>query len=355
MGFENQKLGGKLTTTEKVLASVVAAGAGIAAAPIAVEKYNTSHYEYISEGVIDLGERLNEKFKTSLQVESQNGQYILHIGQIHGVNNGSSEWQQKVVAHQKELEELILELKQSYGVDVILEEGRYIDLDNGGEDMTLDKTLEVYKKFGHDHYLEYVLLPNLDKIDERLKGFESDDLQSIDELGLTSPQMKRKGYLEYYYTLENFESLLTHIISKENLSTEEVGECKEILERIGNIKQQATAMPGFTDLVYLVGGADSKLSREGVITTMPAETLGAIENPPKTRFQTFGAGADFHERREDVSALVAYQFALKNTDTKYIPIVYGKAHDFTDNVKAINELQNDDKYKIGLIRIDYKK
>lgn len=357
MGFENQKLGGKLTTTEKVLASVVAAGAGVvgvAGAVVAVEKYNTTHHEYISEGVLDLGERLNEKFGTKLQVESENGQYILHIGQIHGVDKSSKEWQEKVVAQQKDMEQLLLELKQRYRVEVVLGEGDYIDGSVSVEDMTLTKTLEVYKEFGHESYIEDVLLPNLDKIERKLSNFTSEDFEAKDEFGLTSPQTKRRGYLEHYYALENFEALLTHVVSLQQLSSDEVQRCQEILLRISDIKQQASAMPGFSDLVYLVGGASGKLAREKQITEMPAETIGAIANPPQTRFQTFGDGALFHEQRENVSTLVAYEFALNNQDTKYIPIVYGQAHDFSNNVRAVNELQTDPKYKVGLIRIDYK-
>ena len=356
MGFENRKNTEKFSTSDKVLLSVALAGAGAAGIPAAVEEYRTMHHEYISEDALDLGEVLNKKFSTKLQIESKNGQYILHIGQIHGVHQMSDEHAEKVVERQKYIEQLVIELKQRYGVGVVFEEGSFLgssDIETNRE-TALASTLEVYNNFGKASYFEDVLLPNLDSIQKKVAEFATEDFEAADELGLTTPQSKRRGYIESYYTLENFEALLSYVRANENLSPEEVAQNEEIMDRIENIKQQALATPGFSDLVYTAGGATEKLGRENQVKVLPVETTDSVANPPRSKFQTFGATADFHERREDVSAPIAYEFALNNADAKYVPIVYGMGHDFSNNIRAINEMQSDAKYKIGLIRIDYK-
>lgn len=344
----------KLTTSEKVLASAIAAGAGVAAVPLMVENYNTSHHEYIREGALDLGEELNKKFGTKLQVESENGQYILHIGQIHGVDKSSKEWEGKVIEKQKDLELLLLELKERYGIEVVLKEGNYLDYSSSEEEINLTKAKELYKEFGHAGYFEHIVSYSLDDFEKKIADFPHDDFNFVDDMGLTSPQMKRRHYLNQYYSIQVIKELLEQLVAENKLSDQEINDCHQALARISLLENKVSVTPGFKDLVYLVGGAAEKLDRENVLTGMPAETLGAIANPPKTRFQTFGKGADFHKRREDVSVLLAYEFAANHRDAKYIPMMYGKAHDFSDNVKSINDLQTDAKYKVGLIRIDYK-
>jgi hypothetical protein len=357
MGFENSKKSkeGELPTqSEKVLVATVAAGVLAAGVTLGVEEYIGENPEYIKESVMDLGEKLNEKFKTRLQVETVNGQYILHIGQIHGVDGKtSSDWQEKVIERQKDIEELILELKKRYGVSVYFAEGKYTEQENDSLH-TFDLTLSDYKKWNHSAYMKDRLWPALRQIEGTIKKFSSEDFESVDELGLTSPQTKRRHYVENYRALSRFSELMSYIVNQDSISDLEKEEGLTAIARIESLQALAAATPGFHELEYIVGGATEKLDHEGLIQENPAETYEVIANRPRTRFQTFGVGARFHEKREDFSARLAYEYAINNPETKYVPVVYGYRHDFTNNVQAINEAQTDPNYKVGLIRIDPK-
>lgn len=339
-----------LSNAEKVIAALVSGAALATTAPLAIERYRIDHPEYIRENVLDLGKEMNELFGTKLQVESQNGQYILHIAQNHGKENDSPAARAEVVRYQKDAEKLILELQKRYGINVYFHEGRTIEWRELSErspyQNTLESALNQYQEDGHEFYMRYKLLDGLKPIEELIRTFNPD---------LRNTAEHRRHDAEAYFVLRKDKQLLKYLLSSQEILRlpERVQDCQRALERVNQLLHLAETTPGFTDQVYLIMGATEKLAREEKIIELPAETIGSHSNRPKAKLQTFGAARDFHERREDVSTSLGLEYMYKTSST-YVPIVYGAAHDFSDSVKRLNSVQADPAYKIGLIRVEYK-
>lgn len=315
-----------------------------------VDRYRLNQHTALREGVLDLGQEMSKRFGTKLQVESENGRYILHIAQHHGSTLDPPEERAKSVQYQRDLEKLIPELKQRYGITVLFHENRTVEAAafEARKDFqnTFESALRQYQADGHEEYMQYKLWSSLTTIEGQIRSFQPAEKNT--------PEGWQHD-AEAYMALKKNERLLAHILRLPEIKKNQKWsrDCQAAYQKNQALLSLAEATPGFTDRVYLVMGATEKLAREGVIVEKPAETEAARADRPKGKYQTFGQAAEFHERREDVSTHIGTQQGVQ-AGMQFIPLVYGYGHDFTNNVKNYNAQQANPAYRVGLIRIEYQ-
>lgn len=306
------------------------------------------------EIVYDLG------FESRLEVENGDGYYILHIGQIHAVFGMDGANYARIVQNQRKIYNLILALQQSNkNVSHIFHEGWIAET-------VIDMRLVI----------ELVKL-----------GLESDDVgqEWFKEATLIFKKMDAELYGKFpelirdqvcYMYRRRAEAVYQKIVDNSATVSDEVKKLfDELLKVIGD-------PDGKLENKILCQGAVEKLNLDGLVILLAAETeagqLEAIAADDRRSDFIMKVGPKLNRwesGKNDKEILEAYQEFTRLTNEynekvfdareeiflellsnskglpsnqKLIPLVYGDAHDFSDNIRRWNERHPNKRF--GLVR-----
>ncbi|MBP9698142.1 MAG: hypothetical protein KBD65_03050 [Candidatus Moranbacteria bacterium] len=356
--------------SSRKLAYLVAGALGIGAAGYKVEQVAEDVIDQVKEelrvevpvlkeNAMDLVS-LNEKFSARMQIESESGQYIIHIAQVHGQAEGfqgtglrqylpefvEKEIQGAIANQQVEIGQLTVLLKERYGINGVLQEGSVIDGESNLEDVRsaafevkkplmlaiVFDELRDYERFlqkpvaSFDEYKQGLMkLGNL----QRAKDFYQSELEALQSGGVLDKQVWRLAVNKP--SVDGLQAMITGV--------EEMKQKYEgfFLEKYPDFEKKYAYHYGGPGLMQGAG----KIEVSGAETTAGNESIGSVGH------------AEGNKLREDVAISLAVQQMIEKGG-KYVPITYGMGHDFSRGVAAYNQAQTNPKYKIGLIRIDNK-
>ncbi|MBM2818228.1 MAG: hypothetical protein HW401_818 [Parcubacteria group bacterium] len=337
-----------------------------------VSAESSSRYEMVEKEGLDLGE-LKDIFSAKVEVSSKEGKYIIHIGDYHCLSTlkeTKKAYEERgsdikdLISIQKDTEKLLLHLTERYGIKDVFLEG--VDIKNLREirnlHYMLDKNDDGSEKTIPEQWADMISLYEIFKNESRsIKRFEN--TMEIDSNKFT------EGYKSQLINLAR-ESLKNSVESvKQSYETysEDEAKASELpaghiqlfrFWKINNIKPEKAFInlekkineisnhKLLKDGRIYVWGAAEKLYVEGKINIQPAES-------PRVYNFTDAKGITLEEKgfniREDAAIRSIHSsrlFASKHFNV----LVYGDNHDFSDNVKKMNESKNEN---LGLIRIDH--
>lgn len=327
----------------------------------------TPRYERIEKDAgLDL-RTLTKNFHIEIQLDDEEGQgnYILHIGQTHShpmEGLFGLMVREKAVATQRKIEELLLSLKVK-GINAFFIEGHA-----EGDGLEWSKRFLIKTKRA------------LSNIELNLKGLDQLALLYLERSKLSQEWPSLREYLVYLF-MQKINEIEEH--RRTNPSLYEGGGArvydvlKELLE---------TSFEGEGPDTPYYRGAARKLYYEGLIDVLPAETEEAnarakkamekreeMKNLHAERFVALTpaerkgdsefarikreleqAEADFNlanEAREDIALAKIEEYASQVGNRKFVPLIYGEVHDFSNNLEIFNG--KSDK-KFGLIKLTPK-
>ncbi len=307
---------------------------------------------------LDLKELANNTESTvSVQVYSSDShQYVVHIGQSHyrpGMEGSDIKSFNEILESQKKIEKIIERLSEvnSGATNVFCEgltkESDLADLNNIKKLIAGVGQVES----GPEYY---------QKIDELL--FPA----SKSSFGLTFEQAIIKAY--------TIEKILGNMKVDSQTSDTHLKKLKSFVD---NVSKSA---PPFSvdELLLIVIGADLKMYLDGKINLLPSEgtsydspelhdKIGKIEceidkvkdtSHPVEALKSVGSlinfnrsGIDkviFDDRQKETVSIVGNE--TENGQQKVIPLVFGKAHNFTGDIRKYNETHQD--HQLNLLSID---
>ncbi|MBD3282106.1 MAG: hypothetical protein GF387_00650 [Candidatus Portnoybacteria bacterium] len=311
---------------------------------------------------------LSDKFKIKKEIDKERN--IIHISQLHGAES-IAQTQEKadikeIISNQKDIEELMLFLSEEYDISNFYAEGlleedlkfinttkEYINKDNNlpiekwHKLLNLKNTINTEESKNqipdrHRAYLLYLIKTELSKETKQLEKYKKEE----------APKEYKEMFNQW---------------NQENINPEEIyTNLKKHTEHTSNhplIKE---------DNIYIFG-APAKLYIEGKINIEAAETIEANKkafspySDQKTEFtqeelkdpEKIKEFQEILEQRKNefknkvnIREDAAIDTIMDNPDSKnqkYIPLIYGKGHDFKDNIEQHNNKNPDQ--KIGLIKI----
>lgn len=320
----------------------------------------------LKENAMDL-KKLNEKFSSRLQIESESGRYIIHVAQVHGQREGYQDTSvrkylpevvekqiQKWIADQQgEIGELAVFLKQQYGVEGFLQEGK----------TETTATVEELQDAAREIKSEQALASVAGDL-EKYESFIEEGISSSEqyEKGIVMFRNLRKAQKLYERELRALQTggalskkawpIASEIPSVENLqeNIDKVGAVMDRFEKVllgdSEFKTKYTYHNGGVRLMERMGKGVHTVVSE---TDEANATAAAAIEASKYRTQKEKMDA----LREGVAVNLGAQ-QLQQGNANYVPIVYGLAHDFSKQVAEYNAKQTNPAYRIGLIRIDNK-
>jgi hypothetical protein len=302
-------------------------------------------------------------FEVELVVDNERGDFILHIGQMHPANlKGAIETEQQIaeiVRIQKDIEKILVGLKKNgrKPIEVVFEEG-YVEEDAGSIEALRDALKTITHLMSED--------PRW--FNKATLGFSS-LRENISPSAMAAMRLIFKNKAEDVYK---------NLIKKlpENQHEKIVKDFREFLKII-----KADSLD--QDVYYSLGAA-TKLCFEEMMAIMPSETrqgnddggrayesllevcLKIKENPPAASEEKAKLLKDFldrerkveefcFEKREDIAIgeiMERFDGLKKTRNQRLIPLVYGDAHNFSNNIRGWN--QNNPGKKLGLIDFRHK-
>jgi len=314
--------------------------------------------------IVSLTESLD--WSAEVQVPSTSGQYILHIGQIHYIDDVEKDLNsaKEIIRVQKEIEQILITLTEN-GVDKVFNEGYISNWSNEWPVEYRERASKVIA--GKKCFEELTTLCHNDT-----KFFEKRGNFTADYIAADIKNIYRKRAFKLVEELK-FQNMFDNDMEKAFEQSLSEFQPTGVLANLGN------------DAVYLTD-ASRKLANEGVITILPAETKEAQELLSKTLDEREKASDEYlnairnwknfseeeikrlkqrydeiRDQREhivfdnrDNIAINKIQYYIKDnngeTDEKIFPLIYGMAHDFKDNL--LNLRPDDAELEgLGLIRI----
>lgn len=301
--------------TAKTLAFAGILGAGGAAfeSMRGDAKKGETRYELVGDREIELGE-LSRKFTLKKEIDGKNP-LILHIGQIHGADSIKETEAaidlQKLVEHQKDLEKLMAELKEKYGLKQFFVEGIAPDV------------LELVRA-----------------VKEKTAAPRSDSRKDVIEYNNNLSAMFHNIARVGSELTERHKAYLLYALktaAEQILNSSAVESDKELTEGLKSIVENMKSNELISGDKMYVWGAPMKMYLEGKIDVIAAETTEANQEAfaPHTSEEDRRNKERRHNIREDAALKIINQNTGRNRTMA--PLVYGVGHDFFDNVKAANK------------------
>ena len=305
-------------------------------------KSNKEGFEIKERTGIDIKD-IAEKcgFEVHFEVDNGDGQYVLHIGQIHlsGEINKSEKTNKEIdiIETQKKIERLILEFKRlGIGEDVYIEgmsSTVAIDMlkDEKKRTDSLANSVENYNKLVKD-------LVDMDK-------GEMDAFFDINGLIIESHCCRLK-----IKEIEDFFE--KHPLPPGSKEEANFNAAKKWLERF---LRQASYLIKDKDSIYLAGGAQ-KLCLEGQINHRPAEDHDLNARATELAYIEGKFSVSRNSKVFEMITTEREKTAIKiisndmKENQRFALLVFGAAHDFKKTITENNE-QNPSR-KIGLIKLD---
>lgn len=280
-------------------------------------------YELTEGKEISLGE-FSKNFTIKKEVSGKNP-LILHIGQIHGADSlaetATAIEKDKLVAFQKDLENLILYLRDTHNLKRYYLEGvepGFFSVLNGLR-AELEKMAQTEEKTA---LKSNRLISAFDKIAEDEKLPE-----------------RYRAYLMYALK----EAAERELKDRTGGMTED--------ERFGlhQVAEHMKKHPLIAGNAMYIWGSPMKLFLENRIEVLPAETMEASQKA----FASFEDEKDRQnmERRHNIREDAALEVIKQSVGNKeaVVPLIYGVRHDFSDNISVLNKKEGGS--KIGLLKI----
>lgn len=307
-------------------------------------------------------------FEATMEVPSETGEYILHIGQVHNTDeaNHNPDLQKIIVGSQKNIEKVLLGMNTDGTVPVfaeaILSDGpnssHYLELMYGNFRKDLDNIQidsSVFKK----------ILSYAENWVNMLGDSEIED-DILTKINYLCNKRALVSYLEL-----KARGMLTNELELEYATTIQTLTPKGYLKPLG------------TDAIYYLGAAE-KLSNEGLINVQGAETSEGnnsileystewesiketyfnldLEKTPLNKIQEIAKKYnEIKNKRNQVILEDRENIAVQIIDVwksrafvsgKIIPLVFGNNHDFKNNVEESGQRNGS---KFGLIKLSPKK
>lgn len=308
-------------------------------------------------------------FDAQLQVPSQNGKYILHIGQSHYVSGYENKINEakKIAQVQRGVEKILYTIAEK-GITNIFNEGYTQEIQqeypDGGKNYkrmrkfigSLTANRECFDILANECRKEALFYTND-------RTFTSDSIAVFIKELFKKKAVELKRDLE---TRDQFDDKMKVSFAKAMEEFKPIG----TLSKLGD------------DAVYLLG-AGEKLENEGIIELLPAETKEGNKGAFKYGQELKVAGsnyfnADFKkisleeisrlkneydyfkklddkatmDDRENIAVVIIRTELENSTNFNLIPLLFGSAHDFKDNIEVSNALGVE---KFGLIRLSPRK
>ncbi len=304
-------------------------------------------------------ENLAMKFQIEQQVPGGE-KTILHIGQTHLpgrlIETTSPTELKRVITSQKNIEKLLLYLKEKGVTDTVYVEGQTPEEKRGDLDEVKTHVTENRAKFQNDVLASSLEMANSSSDDDGPgmrdvlgEGIVAQTLYS-DKCELEREYLKIKG--EY----QNFQK--TGHADEQYQKTFEKHAKDNIPQLIENIKLQAEKL-GEDELIrgdnIYAWGAAEKLYAEGKINLLPAEDQAARDktDAPFSFKERIASIPDKeykpeyrHRLREDAALGIINQ---DKSTQRVIPLIYGSGHNFTEAVDGFNHKAASAKF--GLVKL----
>ncbi len=293
--------------------------------------------------------RLQEKFRVVTELPHQD-RNILHIAVPAALYVQSKAGQttniDALIAREKDIEALLLYLKERYRSDVVYAEGVTSELLGMCEQTRVG--IEERRREPHMTPLDVTNhIEHIARTAER-EAFADKTTRAavlyilhlelrteLDLLLLAKTKVERgedipRRYSEYFAEIDK-----KHI------------DFNSVVETIRDVETSVAHSPLLRDeLVYLGGGA-LKLFLEKYITLYPAEIVGVKK--ADTRKEKSETAAQLERRENTALSLVRNDLTLLKTE--FIPLIYGQTHNFSNNIETINQVLSE---PFGLLRLEYR-
>src|SRR3989338_208169 len=351
------------------------------------EEYHkpSTQYELVEKNRLELGE-LEKKFSSKVEIPNSENKYILHIAQIHGSNN-LEESKRRMEMIGKDLGYLIEKQRDIEGLLTLLSEKYQVkDVFVENIDKTVNGLIEQIKSdIVQNQDGSKRIPPERWNIAMNTFSFAKNSRE-----GITDAQRAYLLYLaqntvkkEMISLSQFYESYRTKTgeIPPEYINLFNIWGQRDISldDVMKNLSDQEKEMGAHEllkdDIIYVWGGA-MKAYLEGKINVHPAETMEAnqeafakypggamtftqeqLKDPKELeRFRKIiGGRTAIDERGHDIREDAAVNLIAQSPNfqsRQFSPLVYGKGHDFKNNIEKFNEQSQ---YDIGLIQIEPRK
>lgn len=263
---------------------------------------------------------------------------LIHIGQMHFSNNLRQserlETAASIIKNQKDIEKVILYVKEAYGIDAVLLEGLVVD--HGPNEMPFVEVANEWDTL----YNEYLQRSDFEKIHEIFNKL-------VDHFNLNAKKHPENFALlgsEGYFLAQRaqkFEKYIANLKGKIEVPeyiTDRIKAIREGAEKL-EVNQGDNKYVFMSSAVVLWMDGKIKLIRcddNEALKASNALTVPVLGSSQEVDQNYVKAVYEFSQKREDSVLRIANDW-MKENKFSYALVVFGNGHDFSANAMARNE------------------